>query len=57
MCPVPQVIEEETAVLEEEEVRTPGAVGLVAEAKGILSQLATLKTLLRDLSDSFLFGN
>lgn len=38
-------------ILEKEEEATPGEVGLVAEAEGILAQLAKLKEALRSLSD------
>jgi hypothetical protein len=51
-----QVIEQKAAVLEEEEAETPGANGLLGEAEDILSQLAALKRLLREVSDGIFTG-
>lgn len=61
LCPSPQTapeqaIEAETAVLEAEEAAAPGSVGLLAEAEGILAQLAAFKLLLRDVSAGILTG-
>ena len=43
-------------MLEEEEAATPGASGLLREAEDILSQLAALKRLLREVSDGIFSG-